>query len=123
MGDAFGVGRCDPFGESGSDFGGFAPGQRALLQAGAQRFAVEQFGDGVTDSVLRSGIENRQKVGVRECRHGFGLTDEPCQGLRIVRQVLRQDLNGYVAIETGIASAVDLAHSTGADRRDDLIRS
>jgi hypothetical protein len=43
--------------------------------------------------------------------------------LRVRRERLRQNLDRDRAIESGIAGAVDFAHSTCADRRDDFVRS
>ena len=43
--------------------------------------------------------------------------------LWIRREVRRQHLDGHLATELAIASAIDLAHATGAERREDLVWS
>jgi hypothetical protein len=40
-----------------------------------------------------------------------------------VRQLGREDLDGDLATEPRVAGAVDLAHSAGAERRQDFVRS
>ena len=56
-------------------------------------------------------------------RHGLRLALESGKPLRIRREGLRQHLNRDVAIELGIARPIDLAHSPGADEREDLVRA
>jgi hypothetical protein len=55
-------------------------------------------------------------VRVVERRQRLRLAREPGQSLRIARKDLRQHFQRDVAIEPGVAGAVDLAHSAGADR-------
>ena len=43
--------------------------------------------------------------------------------LRIGDEDVRQDLDRDVAIELRIAGAIDLAHSAGAERAEDLVRT
>lgn len=33
----------------------------------------------------------------------------------------RQDFDGYAAVQTGVASAIDLSHPPGAEGRDDFV--
>ena len=40
---------------------------------------------------------------------------------RVVGEALRQNLDRDASIETRVGRAIDLAHSSGADGRDDLI--
>ena len=48
---------------------------------------------------------------------------EPLQALPIGRKRRRQDLDGHVAPQPGVASAIDLAHPTCADQGGDLVRA
>ena len=53
---------------------------------------------------------------MRQRRHRLRLALEPRQRRRILRQRLGQDFDGDVAIQLGVAGAVDLAHAAGAER-------
>ena len=48
---------------------------------------------------------------------------EPRDAIVILRECLGEDLQRDVTIEFRIAGAVDLAHTAGAERRDDLVGS
>ena len=52
-------------------------------------------------------------VGMVERRQRFGFALEARQTFGILREGLRQDLDGHLAIETGIAGAIHLAHAAG----------
>ncbi len=58
---------------------------------------------------------------MRQGGDGLRFAFEPCQGARIVRQRLGQDLDGDIAIQLGVAGAVDLAHATFAELADDFV--
>jgi hypothetical protein len=49
----------------------------------------------------------------RRCSARFLL--EPLQAFTIGRKRRRQDLDGHVAPQPGVAGAIDLAHPAGAD--------
>ena len=51
----------------------------------------------------------------------FRLPVGSVQPLRLPRELFRQDLDRHVALELGIASAVNLAHASFPDKRRDLI--
>ena len=48
---------------------------------------------------------------------------EAGESIMIGGERVRQDLQGDVAIELRVASAIHLAHATGANGRDDLVRA
>ena len=50
-----------------------------------------------------------------------GLLLEALNALAVWAHVARQDLYRYLAAKAGIASTIDLAHSTGAQRRQNLV--
>jgi hypothetical protein len=68
-------------------------------------------------------VVERTDVRMIERGNRAGLAVEPLAQLRIGRERLRQDLNRDGPIEPRVAGAVHLAHPTGADRCDDLVRS
>ncbi len=51
-----------------------------------------------------------------------GLALQPRQTLRIRRHAGGQHLDCHVAIEAGVAGAIDLTHAAGADLLDDVVR-
>jgi hypothetical protein len=58
---------------------------------------------------------------MREGGGGPGLALEALQPVGVCGDVLRQDLEGDLAIELGVARAVDLAHPPGTERGEDLV--
>src|SRR5437667_11834414 len=58
-----------------------------------------------------------------ERRERLRFTREPGQAIGIAGERLGQDFHGDVAIERRIARAIDLAHTAGADRGEDFVRT
>ena len=87
----------------------------------AESLAFEELRHGVGDAVLVAHIVNRQDVRVRQRGQGFGLALETRERLGVERHGLRQDLDRDVAIESCVPRAIDLSHSAGPDRREDLV--
>ena len=58
-----------------------------------------------------------------ERREHLGLALEPGDADRDRREGIGEDLDGDVALQPGVAGAVDLAHAAGADRAGDLVRT
>ena len=100
-----------------------AQGQQAAPQAFAQRFAVEELGDRVGQAILHADIVDGEDVRMRERRHRLGLALESRHSVGVAGQRRRQDLDGHVATEAGIARAVDLAHAAFAQLVEDAIRA
>ena len=48
---------------------------------------------------------------------------EPAKPVGIPAEVFMQNFDGYFAGEPGVARAVDLSHPSGAEGREDLVRS
>ena len=55
-------------------------------------------------------------------REDFGFTLKAGQPFRVSRDRFGQDLERDVAIQLRVACAIHLAHPTGPERREDLIR-
>ena len=51
----------------------------------------------------------------------FRFALEPCKSLGISGERVRQDLQRNVALQPGVARAIDLAHAAGADGADDFV--
>ena len=58
---------------------------------------------------------------MRQRRDGLRLALEPRERRRILGKALGQDLDGDIAIQLGVAGAVDLAHAAGAELADDFV--
>jgi hypothetical protein len=123
MNDALGVHSRETFCKSGSNVHGLAPGRRAARQEGSQGLAFQQFSDGIVGAVLGSRVEDRQDIGMRERRHCLVFADESRQSTRILRKMLRQNLDRHIATKPRVVCSVDLAHTAGANGCKDLVRS
>jgi hypothetical protein len=122
MDDAALVRRGDAEDDVHAVVNGLAGGQGTLGQAPAKRVALEQLGDGVRDAALRPEIMNGEDVRMRERGNGLCLAFESREGGRILGKTLGQDFDGDVAVQLGIARAVDLPHSSNAKRSRDFVR-
>ena len=60
-------------------------------------------------------------VGMVERRQNFGFALEPCEAIRIIRERLRQYLQGHVPVELGISGSIHLPHAALADEGGDIV--
>ena len=58
---------------------------------------------------------------MRQLRDAHRLALEAREGVRVSRQRRRQDLDRDVALEARVAGAKDLAHTSGAQHRQDFV--
>jgi hypothetical protein len=100
--------------------GGFAWTQRPVRQPLAQGLAFEQFTHEIRCAPVNPGFVNRQHVGMIQRRQRLGLLLEAPQPVGLRREVLRQHLYCYVAVEAGVARAKHFSHPTRAKALDDL---
>ena len=120
MDDALLVGVLQACGQLAGDPFDLPGRQGAGGEAFAQVPALGQFHDqdglavGVLDAVDRSDVL------VLERGEQLRLAIEAGQAIRIADEVGRQEFEGDVAIESGVAGAVDLAHAAAADQFQDL---
>src|SRR5437667_5674831 len=106
-----------------SDLHRFSPRQLLSREPVRERLSAQQLHHRERDAVLSSKVVNGQDVRVRERRNRLRLLFEPVQRFRIVRGSLGHDLDRYLAPEPRVARPVNFAHSSRAERRNDLIRS
>ena len=66
-------------------------------------------------------VVHRGDVGVVEAPGGLRLLLEAAHPVGVRGERRRQDLDRDLALEPLVARAVDLAHPSGADRREDLV--
>jgi len=95
--------------------------QRAALQALGQRLALEQLHHEVVDPVLGPHVVERANVGMVEAGDGAGLALEALPERGVGSEVGGKDLDRDGALEPRVARAVDLAHPTRPQRREDLV--
>jgi hypothetical protein len=74
-------------------------------------------------AVVCADVVDGKNVGVGETRDGQRLPLEPLQPIRIAGERRRQHLDGDVAVQPRIVSAIDGAHATGAEQGDNLERA
>ena len=87
----------------------------------AQRLPFEQLHHGVGDAVVAAEVVNGEDIGMGQRRDGMCLALEARQAIGIGRKLHRQDFERNLATQFRVARAIDLAHATGTDRRDDLV--
>ena len=56
-------------------------------------------------------------------REGLGFACESSEPFGVTREESRQNFDRDVTIELGVPRAIDLAHATGANQRDDFVRA
>jgi hypothetical protein len=101
--------------------------QRAASNPLGERLALDQFQD--QRSCGRAVVGGRfldpvdgGDVGMVERREQLRFACEPCDAIGILRDGRRQDLEGDLASQPGVARPIDLTHPAGAERRQDLVR-
>ena len=97
--------------------------QRSALEHRPQGLAFEQLGDQVRRLAVMPELMDGQDVGVVQRGRGTGLALEAVQPIRIARERSGEHLDGDLAAEARVASAVDLAHAACAERRHNLERA
>ena len=88
-----------------------------------QRLALQILHDEKFDAVLAADIVERADMRMVESGNALRLTLEAFPKHRIDSQRRRQDFDRDDTLESRVARLVDLAHPTGAERRQDFIRS
>ena len=98
-----------------------AAGLRPRFKRLAQLFAFEQFGDDIGRAFVLADIVDGEDVRVIERRGGAGFLLEAAQTVGITGELGGQHLDRDLATESRVFCQIDLAHSAGAELRDNLI--
>jgi len=114
MSDGCCVGLGEAFGDLSGDVEGFADGQGAGVEEFAEGFAFDQLHGDVVDRVMVAEFVDGDDVGVIEGGGGTGFAFEAVQTILIGGKFGGKDFYGDGAVEAGIVSAIDFAHSAGA---------
>ena len=87
-----------------------------------ERFAFHQLHDDGANAAAGFDAVDLRDVRMIERRECFGLALEPRKAFGVGSKDLGQNLERDVTIEAAVAGPVHFAHSTRAQRRDDLVR-
>ena len=123
MHDALGVGRLDRAGQLSSLMQRLDDGQSSTAEPLGQRLALDQFHDQRSTASALFDAVNRGDVGVIQRRQAPRLPREPRQAIGVSGHGVRQNLDRHVAAEPRIPRPIDLAHTSGTEGTDNLIRS
>jgi hypothetical protein len=123
VGDAFGVRGGERLGDLRPQLDHLARRKRSACEPLAQRLTLEQLADDVGDAAFGADVEDVEDPGVLQRAGGARLDLEALERVRIVSSRGRKHLERDVTPEPRIPGAVDLAHPTGADGTNDLVRS
>src|SRR6266704_1945419 len=83
--------------------------QRAFARAVGQSLALEIFHDEVAGAVVRTDVVQLTDIGMVQTGDGTCLAVKALLGFRIGREMRRQDLDGYRALEASVAGAIHLS--------------
>ena len=123
MHDAQVVRGLERFGDLPGDRQRLGDRHRSALDQRRKIVALDQLHHQRADAVRFLEAVDVRDVGVIErCEH-LGFAGEAGQALGVLGEVLRQDLDGDVAVEPGVARAVDLPHASLTELGGDLVRT
>ena len=123
MNDPASVGGGQPVADLDGNFHGATYRKGSSFQPLPQRLALEQLEYDEGRAVLRAHVVQGEDVGVVEGRDGSGLVLEAAEAVRVRGAVGGYDLDGDIAAETGVARAVHLAHPSGTQEGEKLVRA
>ena len=123
MDDAELVRRLERFGELPGNLERLGDRDRSLGDALLEGRSLDELHDDrARAAALFEAVDVRDERMIQRREHPR-LALEARQAIGIVDDRLGQDLDGDVAVEPGVARAIDLAHPTGADEPEDLERA
>ena len=123
MNDASAVRGFETGGALQRDGDGVLARKTSGIQPLAQSYAVDQFGGNEPGTRVVADLVNGDGVWMVEGGGGAGLGLQTSHSRGIMREVGRENLQGNFAAETGISSAVHLAHASGTQDVNDLVGS
>ena len=96
--------------------------QRTSREALRQRLSLDVLHHDELNAVLFTDIVEGTDVRMVHLGDGPGLALEPLDGLGILRPVRLQDLDSHSPVEARVGRAIDLAHASGAEPRNNHVR-
>src|SRR6185295_18061438 len=100
-----------------------AKGERGLEEPAPEGLTLKELGDEERATAFRADVEDGDDVGMVEGRDGPRLQLEAPQAVWIGREAGRKHLDRDVASQARVPRPVHLAHRSGAERGQDLIRA
>jgi len=94
-----------------------------LKECLAESFAFEEFGNDVVDACSLADVVNPDDVGMIQSGDGTSLLFEAAKAIGIIDKGRGKSLEGNVALQSSVASAIGFAHGSSTDGRDDFIRA
>jgi hypothetical protein len=123
MNDAFAVSSVERLGNLCGDHNSSIDWQRAELQSLAERLSLEELQDEERDTLVLSDIVDSTNVWVVHPRNCTSFALEPIQLGTLDTTHGGEHLNGDGPVKAGILGVVHLAHPSGSDQGDDLVRT
>jgi hypothetical protein len=121
VGDPQRVQRAECFGQLGADRGRVALGQRAALESGLERLALDQLHDDEVHPAVLGVLVHHADVRVVDARRGHRFAQELAASLGVRERALGEELERHFALQPLVARAVDHAHAAGAEPFEDLV--
>ena len=122
MDDALLVGGFERFGNLAGDRHRILGGHRPARHDGGEVVALDELHHQRAHAARFLDAVDRGDVGVVDGRQRLRLAGEAGQAFGVAGQSFRQHLQCGVALQVRVARPIDLAHPTGPERRDDLVR-
>ena len=93
------------------------------LEQGAERLAFDKLHDEERLALVFADVVDLDDVRIIQCRHAARFAQEAFLHALVVRQRIRQDLDGDIAVERGLVSLVDHAHAATTQFGNDVVVS
>src|SRR5262249_19088072 len=94
-----------------------------LRNARCQILALQVFHDEIIEAVVRANVVHRANMRVAERGHGAGFALETLAVFGVAGKVRGQHFDRDGAVETAVTRAINLAHTAGADGRENFVWS
>jgi hypothetical protein len=94
---------------------------RTVADAMFQRHAIQKLHDDKRLLILLSDLINGTDIRMIQCRRRLRLALEPGQRLRVVGDIVRQELQGNEAVEFNVLGFVDNTHAAAAELLHDAV--
>src|SRR5215831_9972929 len=89
--------------------------KRPSRDAFAQCFPIQQFHRNEMLAAGLTGIKNRADIGMIQCGGRTSFTVKALDGSHVVRDLMGQELERYLASETSVLGAIDNAHAAASN--------
>src|SRR3990170_5702738 len=96
--------------------------QRPFEQSRGQRLTLQILHDEILGARLLADVIEHADVRVLEVGDGFSFALESLAQLGVEREMLRENFDSHVAIQTGVEALIHFTHAPRADLREDLVR-